>query len=85
MNGPRPHRVALPGPRERGAVSDETVLTRCPRCDAAGAYLRDALQAIADALDVPLETSIGGAKANGVLLDDILVALGRPLGEGARL
>lgn len=48
------------------------------------AYLRDALRAIAIAADVQIMAEYG-EKPNGVLLDDILVELGRPAGEGARL
>lgn len=65
-------------------MSEQRTATPCQRCEAVSAYLRDALEAIANAIDVAPEADYG-PKANGVLLDDILVALGRPEGEGARL
>ena len=65
------------------AETEETAIV-CTGCEVTSAYLRDALEAIARAADVACEADYG-PKANGLLLDDILVALGRPAGEGARL
>jgi hypothetical protein len=62
----------------------DEMTTTCTGCEVTSAYLRDALEAIARAAGVPSEADYG-PKANGLLLDDILVALGRPEGEGARL
>lgn len=52
-------------------MSDSAII--CQRCEAVSAYLRDALEAIASAVNVEPEADYG-PKANGVLLDDILVA-----------